>query len=259
MLLRSQLVELARTFTQGNVGHLEKLYLQDIMLHSIYHNIVGQLVLKGGTALFKLYNLDRFSEDLGFTAAGEIDLSALLKLVERDLSNFGANVDRIRRSEDTRSFSARFGIQGPLYTGADISLSYVRMEVNRGTEEYEPLLTRYSPHFPDIPAFDLVTLTEREILAEKIRAACTRRRPRDIYDIYHLINMGIDIDEDLADRKLAYYGLSYDPTDLLKRTQEARKSWPDLESLTYTPLPEFDRVVTMIRSGIDNAKPPQHL
>ena len=43
-------------------------YLQDIALLGIYREFGSKLVFKGGTCLYKLYKLNRFSEDLDFTA-----------------------------------------------------------------------------------------------------------------------------------------------------------------------------------------------
>lgn len=250
MLLRSQLGELARTFTNGNVGHMERLYLQDIVLHSIYHETVDELVLKGGTALFKLYNLDRFSEDLDFTAIDRIEYDSLMKSVERDFENFGMDVDDIEKNEDGISFSARISVKGPLYSGTRISMSYIRIEVNKRASVSESAVRRYTPNFPDIPSFDLVVLSEREIVAEKIRAICTRNRPRDVYDLYHLLKKGVEIDRGLVEKKLAYYGRAYDPPKILNKAKEKKRSWQDLDNLTYSTLPEFDQVIHLIEKQL---------
>ncbi len=249
MLLRSQLRELARTFTNGNVGHMEKLYLQDIVLHSIYHETVDELVLKGETALFKLYNLDRFSEDLDFTAIDKIEYDSLMKSIERDFENFGMDVGNIQRNEDDSSFGARVIVRGPLYSGTRVSMSFIRIEVNKRAAVFGSTVRRYTPNFLDIPSFDLVLLSEREIVAEKIRAICSRSRPRDVYDLYHLLNRGVEIDDGLVEKKLDYYGRAYDPPKILEKAKEKRKSWQDLENLTYSRLPEFEQVIHVIENS----------
>jgi predicted nucleotidyltransferase component of viral defense system len=43
----------------------EKDYLQDLLLFIIYSNVGEELIFKGGTCLYKIYKLNRFSEDLG--------------------------------------------------------------------------------------------------------------------------------------------------------------------------------------------------
>lgn len=248
-MLRSQLEELARAFTGGNAGQMEKLYLQDIVLHSIYQQVVDELVLKGGTALHKLYNLDRFSEDLDLTAAKEVDLGSLLESAERHLKSFGALVEKVQREEDADFFKARLGIRGPLYAGSQLSLSFVRIEVNKRADVEKPIVKRYAPNFPDIPAFEILALTEEEILAEKIRALSTRTQARDLYDSYHLLKKGIEIDAKLVERKLSDYGLVYDPARLLERAGKMRKSWAGLGSLVYSRLPEFDHALEVLRGA----------
>lgn len=249
-MLRPQLEELARTFTRGNAGQIEKLYLQDIVLHSTYRRVADELVLKGGTALHKLYNLDRFSEALDFTAVKRVDFARLLESVERDLKSFGTQAEKSRQGEDADSFKARLGIRGPLYTGSELSLSYLRIEVNKRAGAEKPIVKRYAPNFPDIPAFEVLALTEEEILTEKIRALSTRIQARDLYDAYHLLHKGIRIDPELAERKLRHYGLEYDPDKLLERAEKVRRSWAGLRALVYSRLPGFDQALDMLRAGI---------
>jgi predicted nucleotidyltransferase component of viral defense system len=254
MLLRPQIADHARTFTGGNVGHAEKTYLQDIVLHSIYREVADELVFKGGTALNKLYNLDRFSEDLDFTSKGNPDLDRLLESVERHLNNFGARVERSEGKGNQRSYRARLGIRGPLYTGIDISLSFIRIEVNRVDRVEKPVTKRHTPNFPDIPAFDILAMTPEEILAEKIRAIMTRNQPRDLYDTYHLLHRGVGIEQKLVEKKLDYYNLEYDTHKILKEAQKNRKGWNSLESLTYSTLPDFQKALDILEASITKTK-----
>ncbi len=50
-----------------NKEYIEKDYFQDLLLYQLYKQ-TNQLVFKGGTALYKFYQLPRFSEDLDFSA-----------------------------------------------------------------------------------------------------------------------------------------------------------------------------------------------
>lgn len=252
MLVRSQLEELARTFTDGNTDHAEKLYLQDIVLHSIYQNITDELVFKRGTALLKLHNLDRFSEDLDFTATKEIDLEKILNLAVAHLENFGAEVDKIESEQNEDSFNTRLGIQGPLYTGNELSLSFIRIEVNKKTGAKNTELRRYTPKFPDIPTFQILALTQEENLAEKFRALMTRNRPRDLYDIYHLLSKGVEIDSSLVQEKLDYYSLDFDPQTALEHAEKARKNWDDLQNLVFSQLPDFETVTDLLQTKLES-------
>ena len=61
--------ELQDTPIEFNLYQKEKDYLQHIILSRIYSRINSQLVFKGGTSLQKCMGLNRFSEDLDFTAS----------------------------------------------------------------------------------------------------------------------------------------------------------------------------------------------
>ena len=67
----------------------EKDYLQDLMLFSIYSHIGRELIFKGGTCLYKIYKLGRFSEDLDFTLNKRIDIKEISKKIVSDLDLLG--------------------------------------------------------------------------------------------------------------------------------------------------------------------------
>jgi len=67
-----------------NLGQAEKEYFQDIVLFVIYESSGREVVFKGGTAMNRCYNLNRFSEDLDFTAKK----AALSKVLEEGLNRF---------------------------------------------------------------------------------------------------------------------------------------------------------------------------
>ena len=50
-----------------SIKNIETDYLLEVLLFVIYREIGRQLVFKGGTALYKFYSLNRFSQDLDFT------------------------------------------------------------------------------------------------------------------------------------------------------------------------------------------------
>ena len=250
MLTRSDLEAVARTHTAGNVGHAEKLYCQDVILRAISRDTTDELVFKGGTALLKCYQLDRFSEDLDFTARARIPFDDVLASAIRDLEQYGMAVDRRSTDETERSWSARIGIEGPLYTGDERSLCFIQIQVNTASSVDEVLVTRYTPPFRDLPTFDLPVLGEREILAEKIRALMTRRQPRDLYDLYHLLERSVAVDPALVQSKLDYYDRVYDPDAVRDRARSFEDEWSVLEPLVYSRLPPFEMVVETVETAL---------
>lgn len=252
MLTRSELETIANTLTHGNIGHAETLYLQDVVLSTVSRETADQLVFKGGTALMKFYQLDRFSDDLDFTAQEAVDFGDLLGATVRDLDNYGAAVAERTEEETDAAYHARLGIEGPLYTGERRSLAFLRVEVNKGSTVSRVRTRRYTPQFPDVPSFELAVLDETEILAEKIRALLTRDQPRDLYDVYHLLSKSVRVDPTLVQEKLDYYDLTYDPDAVLAAVSDLESNWAMLETLTYTEPPAFEDAIEVLRRGLEN-------
>lgn len=250
MLSRAQLERVAQTVTHGNTGHAETLYLQDMILSTVSRETADQLVFKGGTALLKFYQLDRFSDVLDFTARGTLDYEGLVGKAERDLENYGAAVAERSVEASGASVTARLAIRGPLYTGDRRSLNFIRLEVNRESSVEQATVRRYTPPFTDIPSFDLLVLDEREILAEKVRALMTRREPRDLYDVYHLLEKSVSLDPALVRAKLEYYGIEYDAETLLDRARSLEGQWPSLATLTYSDPPAFARAMDALEREV---------
>lgn len=250
MLSRTDLEGVAQTLTRGNVGHAETLYLQDVVLSAVSRGTAGELVFKGGTALLKFYQLDRFSEDLDFTAVEAIDCRDVVRRSIRDLENYGATVAERKDEESGASFNARLGIEGPLYTGERRSLCFLRIEVNTRATASRVRNRRYNPMFPDVASFDLDVLAEEEILAEKVRALMTRNQPRDLYDIYHLLERRVRLDPELVQAKLDYYDLAFDPEAVIEAAEQLERNWTTLETLTYATPPEFDEALDALERAV---------
>jgi len=110
MIDRKELEEYAKI--KGlNLGQAEKDYVQTIMLFILYQKYGRELVFKGGTALNKCFNLDRFSQDIDFTSAVPDDFS---KTILSGLERFLISAEFEERRND--SIKTRFKIKGPLYT-----------------------------------------------------------------------------------------------------------------------------------------------
>jgi predicted nucleotidyltransferase component of viral defense system len=93
-------------------------------------------------------------------------------------------------------------------------------------------------------------LSKEEILAEKTRAVLTRHKGRDIYDIWYLLNLGAELDEDLILQKLKYYDiLNFDKKLFANKIQSFEKKQFVKDLRPFIPinqrqrLPEFYEVV----------------
>ncbi len=57
----------------------------------------------------------------------------------------------------------------------------------------------------DIPKFNVRTYPIEELFATKFRALVTRAAPRDLYDVYMLINSDLEFDEELLKKCFIFY------------------------------------------------------
>ncbi|MFW3147036.1 MAG: nucleotidyl transferase AbiEii/AbiGii toxin family protein [Thermoplasmatota archaeon] len=219
--------ELARFIgaTGFSLGQVEKDYFQHIALSSLSRNSAPSLVFKGGTALQKMGYTDRFSEDLDFTAENAIDIERIMKDTVDSISryNFLCSPDKIREGEDSSGF--RLMIEGPLFRSRK-GICAISFDIStRENVVLKPDVREYSPPYPDVSPYLLITMDPSEILAEKIRALMTRRRPRDLFDACRLLERGLVIDKGLVSRKLDHYGIALDEETIVRRASELDRRW----------------------------------
>jgi len=248
MLSKSELMKAAE-IKHLSLRNAERDYLLELILYSV-SDLRSNLIFKGGTALYKFYNLNRFSEDLDFDIAGKrFDVDALIKRVIRSLELTGMQRALHEKKEYGNEINIRLTVRGPLYDGSKNSMSRVTLNLSkreRPTVVNEKLLIA---GYQEIPSFELSVLDAKEIAAEKIRCIMTREKPRDIYDLWFLFKRGTSIDISLVNRKLKIYRLKFDVDVFNKKLYEKCNMWVrDLKDLVIGTLPEFDEVVSELES-----------
>ena len=133
-------------------------------------------------------------------------------------------------------YSFDISFQGPLYDGRDRSKGKVRVDVNRRPEEVAVRRELVTSEYDDVRPFVVTVLTPEHLLAEKIRAMLVRGKPRDLYDIWLLLEHGVPLNDALIERKLALYELRWDRDALAMALEHVRIDWErDLRHL----LPQF--------------------
>ena len=224
----------------------EKKYIQMLILRALSTDYVSSLIFKGGTALFLLYGLSRFSEDLDFTTGKDLDFTTLLRRVSKTLELTGVK-NSTTISDNTSNFSGRIKAYGPLYT-KEINACFVKIDISqREKVELKPNFTEINGNFPDILPFSILNMNETEILAEKIRAIMTRDQARDIYDLYFLLNKNIKIDLRLVDKKLLYYKIKFTKDTFIKSLTKKEGIWKqELNPFIIGNIPELNDVIKKI-------------
>ncbi len=223
----------------------EKDYLQDLILFSIYSNIGKELVFKGGTSLYKIYKLNRFSEDLDFTLTKEFDIKKIANKIISNLLllNVKSKIKDIKKYKN--EINIRLLINGPLYKGNKETQCFIPLNISMKDKVLiEPKKESVISLYRELPSFDLFLMQEEEILAEKVRAIFTRLKPRDIYDLWFLlIKKNIKFDIKLIDKKLSLYNLKFNFKDFKNRVERMKGLYKvDLKNLMIGELQDFDEV-----------------
>ena len=203
--LFQEAVNLTAAETTFSPRLIEKDYFCTVLLEHLAAVTGGQLVFKGGTCLTKVHaGFYRLSEDLDFVIPMEVDASR---------SERSKRVDRLKKAIVAlpRALPC-FRVVEPLQ-GANESTQYIgsvgyasvlgqqedtiKIEISLR----EPLLTSTMTGaartilldpvsgMPLVPAVPLACISKTEAMAEKFRAALTRRKAaiRDFYDIDYAV------------------------------------------------------------------------
>jgi predicted nucleotidyltransferase component of viral defense system len=214
----------------------ERDYLQHLLLWLLYSRS-QDLIYKGGTALRMVYGGNRYSEDLDFNGRGDVAiLQSFWQEIVARLRDFGILAEIRREWVSDVGYSFDVSFQGPLYDGRDRSKGKVRVDVNRRPEEVMVRRELVMSEYDDVRPFVVTVLTLEHLMAEKVRALLVRGKPRDLYDMWLMLNQGVQLDDTLIERKLALYEMRWDRDTLAVALDRVRTDWErDLRHL----LPQF--------------------
>ncbi len=212
MISREQAKKLAKDFGVNEYVVLRE-YVQILFLKHLYEQGFSKnLFFKGGTAIRLLYGGQRFSEDLDFTVG--LSEKSFVKSIEEFFPFLKKHYDidaKERKSLAgktyllTKNFSF---LKGPIYIRLDFSMRENVLEVTKNI-----LKTDY----PIVVQNFIFSLSKDEILAEKVRAVLKREKPRDLYDLWILQELGAKFNENLVKKKLSYYGEDFSKQEFLER------------------------------------------
>lgn len=222
MMPKELLVEAAKKKGLTNKEHIEKDYFQDLFLFHLYKK-TNRLVFKGGTCLYKLYGLPRFSEDLDFSTLEEKETAGALAegLVSEVSGKIGAEVKSVKKMES--SMIVKLGFAGIL-----TEYNSLRIDINLKNAVFGYDVRQYVPPYIDISPFSMKVLNTKEILAEKVHALFARDKARDMYDLFFLLRF-VEPDRELIDRKLDIFGMRFDFSEFEKRVRNLESFWePEL-------------------------------
>ena len=162
-------------------------YCQHLFLSNFYQQKASDRVLfKGGTALRIIYYSPRFSEDLDFTGH-KISIKGIEDLIANTalkIGEFGILTD-IKESKKTSG--GYLGVLGfKLFNfNAEIQIEISLRKINNIKNQPIVVVNDF------IPSYSAITLTQENLVTEKINAVLTRSKPRDWYDLYFLLRANL--------------------------------------------------------------------
>ena len=153
-------------------GHRETALAQDLLMMAAY-DAFPAMVLHGGTAIWRCYGGNRFSEDVDAYLPPPLE-EASLSAFREALRAKGLLIEKLKQTRHS------------IYS----RLSYGGTEVR-----FEALLKGVAG--PVVRTFELtdgarisvMTLTPEGLLAEKVGAYLGRRKARDLYDVFFLLSL----------------------------------------------------------------------
>jgi|SRR5579875_78381 predicted nucleotidyltransferase component of viral defense system len=226
----------------------EKRYIQSLLLFFLRDQ---RLVMKGGTYLWLFHSLYRFSDDVDFSLQNKfsIDKEELLKKVGDSLKMFGiANSIKIIK-DDRYVLSFRVDSAGPLYT-SDRDMCRVYVELSKREQLLmPPVAVKLDEPDYAIPVVYLEGMDLREVASEKVRDIIRRKKARDVYDLWFLVTRKrVNMLPEIIDKKLSFYGLSFNRETFLATVQTAADYWEEeLSPIVVGHLPSFDEVFGALR------------
>lgn len=226
-------------------------YLQDLILLNLSREYGSKLVFKGGTCLYKAYQLGRFSEDLDFTAQPGFKAKAVFQRFPGFLKLLNLN-STVKTDAFQNTLNVYLKILGPLYEGSKGTMSTIVLNISSRERVLLPVQRiPYLPLYRELRPFDLFAMDEREILAEKVRATYERNKARDVYDLWYLLQRKkVTADQKLILKKLAARGFRFSRLVFLDKLQEKRESWRrDLGGLIIGALPAFSEVQKVLEES----------
>ena len=233
-------------------GQIEKDYLLELSLMVLTQVTKNELIFKGGTCLYKFHGINRFSEDLDFSATADLDKDSLFERLINGLEKYGVKGKIKSSREPFQTILATLSLQGPLYDGIPRSAAKIRVDVNLKSAVLLPPVnkTLYS-EYREITPFQVLCMDEAEIEAEKIRAIISRDKARDVYDLWFLIKKGIIPPANLIEAKMLYYEKAFCMKTFISRLNDKEDEWvDDLSKLIFGQLPKFDDVKKEITAAI---------
>ncbi len=163
-------------------AHKDIAYVQDLIVEELY-NYFPQAVIHGGTAIWRCYNGNRFSEDIDVYIEKDRDkIENFFKSLEKK----GFQIIKKRIKANSLYSSLRFN---------DISVQFEALF--KKTKNF--ILKQYENS--DGIFINVYTLAPEDLINEKADTYLKRKKIRDLYDLFFLLNYVSDKEKIISSLK----------------------------------------------------------
>lgn len=244
MITREQ-IEALSEYYQIDSFTIFREYLQLIFLNYLYQNKkADRIYFKGGTSVHLLFNSPRFSEDLDFSTVYKKEkIKKIIQEIKNEITREIAEVTISLLYQGKKSVRFRL-----TYAHSDFKYPFViRIDFNEDKKPEKAMTSPLVTRFPLIFFPLIVHLSAEEILAEKFRAFLLRAKGRDIYDLWFLLEKGIEVKSGLINKKMRQVGRKFEINKLIKKVKiSSRKK---LERDLSKFLPQSQRAIIRVLAG----------
>jgi predicted nucleotidyltransferase component of viral defense system len=181
MISLSVIKELAQKL-QTTEQNVRREYIQNLFLSYLYQHPKSDAVFfKGGTALRIINKSPRFSEDLDFssTISSMNTTEDIIVWTVKEIAREGIDIEIV---ESKKTSGGHLGIIHFSLQNTTIAL---QLEISQRRGDYRGEFVTIVNEF--IPPYTLMALSQEQLVAEKIQALISRRKPRDFYDLYYIL------------------------------------------------------------------------
>ena len=149
--------------------HRKIAYAQDLIVKEVY-SVFNKAVLHGGTAIWRCYNGNRFSEDLDFYLSKD---KKKIELLFENLKKIGFEIKKKKISENS------------IYSELELGGILVRLEAT--FQKVSWIICDYE--ISDGNILSIYSLTPELFLVEKSNAYLKRFKIRDLWDVFFLLKI----------------------------------------------------------------------
>jgi len=236
---------------------IEKDYLIELILFCFAKEgfFKERLVFRGGTALKKVYFPDyRFSEDLDFLVDDKENLREYKQRIDKLLavinSQFPFRLDkRFELNKDRLQFFILYDIFTEIKVVKELKVDILR---DSFIPSYQTIKILFGYQEFKKENLSLKTYRLEAVVSDKIsRILDVDNEPRDIYDLWYLLKLELDVIRIKTELKKRYGYDAYLPNLLTELTREAyRRNWWIRLEKQIPKLPRYETIIEELKSLI---------